>query len=107
MFFLLQVEYILKNVLCQQKVLNKQISVDKRFNRTYNCLNSTKEGDERMSEAGKRALDTFERIIPKLSKSSQERLLAIGEGIAIGSGIMKIEEASFANNPVIESAGRG
>lgn len=49
-----------------------------------------------MSEAGKRALDTFGRIIPKLSRSSQEQLLAIGEGIAIGAGMMKIEEASFA-----------
>ena len=49
-----------------------------------------------MNEAGKRALDTFEFIIPRLTRNSQERLLAIGEGIAIGAGMMKIEEASFA-----------
>lgn len=48
-----------------------------------------------MSETEKRVLETFERIVPNLPKEGQERLLALGEGIAIGAGVMKIEETSI------------
>lgn len=50
-----------------------------------------------MSGTEKRVLETFARIVPKLPKEGQERLLAIGEGIGIGAGVMKIEECSFAS----------
>jgi hypothetical protein len=40
-----------------------------------------------MSEAEKKILETFEKVIPKLDEMQKERLLGFGEGMAF-----KIEE---------------
>ena len=47
-----------------------------------------------MSELEKRILSTFGRVLPKLSQRGQEKLLMIGEGMAIGVGVMKPEECT-------------
>lgn len=58
-----------------------------------------------MSEMERRVLETFGRIIPKLSPESQEKLLAIGEGIGIGAGVLKIEDTSVARSKAKEAPG--
>ena len=47
-----------------------------------------------MSELEKRILNTFGRVLPKLSKRGQEKILMIGEGIALGVGAMELEECT-------------
>lgn len=47
-----------------------------------------------MSELEKRILNTFGRVVPKLSKRGQEKLLFIGEGMALSAGVMELEECS-------------
>lgn len=58
-----------------------------------------------MSDTERRALETFARIIPKLSREGQEKLLTLGEGIAIGANVMKIEETSIAGAHQQEAPG--
>lgn len=48
-----------------------------------------------MSELENRILNTFARVIPKLSKRGQENILSFGEGLAVGAGVMKLEESSL------------
>lgn len=39
-----------------------------------------------MSEQEKKIMDAFEQVLPKLSESERERLLAFGEGMAFKAG---------------------
>lgn len=39
-----------------------------------------------MSEKQKEILETFEKVIPKLSEAEQDRLLAFGDGMAFMKG---------------------
>ena len=47
-----------------------------------------------MSELEKRILNTFGRVVPKLSERGKEKLLFIGEGMALSAGVMELEECS-------------
>lgn len=47
-----------------------------------------------MSETEKRVLNTFSRILPHLPEEGKEKLLTLGEGIAIGAGVMNPEDCS-------------
>ncbi|MDO5785553.1 MAG: hypothetical protein Q4P20_10880 [Eubacteriales bacterium] len=47
-----------------------------------------------MSDKGKQILDTFKKIVPELTESEKERLLAFGEGMAFKAEQQKKQEAS-------------
>lgn len=49
-----------------------------------------------MSDKGKQILDTFKKIVPGLTESEKERLLAFGEGMAFKAEQQK-QEASKSN----------
>lgn len=44
-----------------------------------------------MSEKDKKIMDTFGRVIPKLSEFDKEKLLAFGEGVALMAGRMQAD----------------
>lgn len=44
-----------------------------------------------MSEKDKRIMSTFERVVPKLSEADKEKLLAFGEGFAMGTETARAE----------------
>lgn len=58
-----------------------------------------------MSDTERKALETFARIIPKLTREGQEKLLTLGEGIGIGAGVLKIEDTSLARAQEQETPG--
>lgn len=45
-----------------------------------------------MSDKGKKILDTFKKIVPELTESEKERLLAFGEGMAFKAEQQKRQE---------------
>lgn len=45
-----------------------------------------------MSDKGKQILDTFKKIVPELTESEKERLLAFGEGMAFKAEQQKQQE---------------
>ena len=47
-----------------------------------------------MSDKEKNILDTFKKVIPKMSEMEQEKLLSFGEGMAF----MKKKESEVENN---------
>lgn len=42
-----------------------------------------------MSEEGKQILETFEKVIPDLTKLEREKLISFGEGIAFMTDLQK------------------
>ena len=47
-----------------------------------------------MSDKGKQILDTFKKVVPELTESEKERLLAFGEGMAFKAEQQKRQEES-------------
>ena len=48
---------------------------------------------EKLKEKEQKVLDTFEKVIPKLSEEQLERLLSFGEGMAYAKEIKDQKEA--------------